>query len=75
MILAIIVLFISVLDFRRVVLHMTEREDLVELKAGLRMESRRIEALVNILAREGVISRDDFDREFDSLCSGQEGDG
>ena len=50
-------------------------EDIVGLKAGSRMNDLKIEALVSILAREGVISRDDFEKEFDSLCGEKEGQG
>lgn len=47
---------------------MEEKEEIVELKAGLRMSELKIEALLNVLANEGVISKEDFKEEFESLC-------
>lgn len=46
---------------------MDMKEEITELKAGSQMNEKRIKALINILAKEGVISRDDFDKELDSL--------
>ncbi|MBW2997840.1 hypothetical protein KY349_05865 [Candidatus Woesearchaeota archaeon] len=47
---------------------MEEKEEIVDLKASSRMNELKIEALVNILVKEGVISKEDFKEEFESLC-------
>jgi len=43
-------------------------EDDIKVKTEIRMDELRIQALVNLLAKEGVISRDDFEQELESLC-------
>lgn len=47
---------------------MEEKKEIVELKACSRMNELKIQALVNILVEEGVISKEDFKHEFESLC-------
>ncbi len=51
----------------KVIFDMDMKEEITELKANSQMNEKKIQALINILAKEGVISRDDFDNEFDSL--------
>lgn len=47
---------------------MDDKEDLIELKAAARMNELRVQALLNVLAKEGVISTDDFEKELERLC-------
>jgi hypothetical protein len=44
------------------------KEKIIELKAASRMNELRIQALLNILAREGVVSKEEFRKELESLC-------
>lgn len=47
-------------------------EDIAELKAKIKLNEKRFEALLELLAREGVVSREEFRQEFES--SGDEGE-
>ncbi|MBN1543978.1 hypothetical protein JW898_00785 [Candidatus Woesearchaeota archaeon] len=44
------------------------KEEIIELKAALRMNEFRIRALVNLLAKEGVLSKEEFEEELRSVC-------
>ncbi|MBW2972570.1 hypothetical protein KY359_06040 [Candidatus Woesearchaeota archaeon] len=44
------------------------KEELLELEASLRMNELRMEALLNILAKEGVVSKEEFKAELGRLC-------
>jgi hypothetical protein len=46
----------------------TGKEDLIEIKADAKMNELRVQALLNILAKEGIVSRKDFEEELESLC-------
>ena len=47
---------------------MDEKEEIVDLKACSRMNELKVHALLNILAKEGVISKEDFKQELETLC-------
>ncbi len=47
-------------------------EDVAELRAKIRLNEKRFEALLELLAREGIVSREEFRLEFES--SGEEGE-
>lgn len=44
--------------------------ELVELKTTMKMNKLRVEALLDLLAKEGVMTRDDFEKKFSELCEG-----
>jgi hypothetical protein len=46
-------------------------EDIAEIKAASKMNELKIQALINLLAKEGIISRDDFKKELGALCEGE----
>jgi hypothetical protein len=46
----------------------SEKEDIAEVRAESKMNEFRVQALLNLLAKEGVVSKDDFNKELESLC-------
>ena len=47
---------------------MENKEEIIELKNQLKLCELKINTLVNILAKEGIISRNGFEDELESPC-------
>lgn len=41
-----------------------QREDIIELKAQLQLQEKKLDRLLDFLEKEGVISRREFEDEF-----------
>jgi hypothetical protein len=44
------------------------KQGLAELRGSMKMNDLKLQALMNILAKEGLISKADVEKELDSLC-------
>ncbi|MFC1741728.1 hypothetical protein ACFL3V_04295 [Nanoarchaeota archaeon] len=44
-----------------------ENEDLKEIKTQAKMNDLKLQALLNLLAKEGVISKNEFEQELQNL--------
>lgn len=43
-------------------------EDILELKAALKLNELKLSSLIDILAKEGIVKRKDVEERFSELC-------